>query len=202
MEAALQQLPDKRSLEALPLYKSLLCGLDRKDMNLEIKQATPADAATLAKLGAKVFYFTFAAQNTPKDMELYLAETFTEEKLREEIDEPGALFYMAWLDGQPTGFTRLCNKRTPETLNGIPCIELERLYIHPDFQNLKIGQRLMELCIETARRQGCAVLWLGVWENNPGAIRFYERFGFRKFGEHIFQLGTDEQTDWMMRLDL
>jgi ribosomal protein S18 acetylase RimI-like enzyme len=44
-------------------------------------------------------------------------------------------------------------------------------------------------------------LWLGVWEHNRGAIRFYERHGFVKFGEHPYYVGNDCQTDWMMRLD-
>lgn len=171
-------------------------------MNVEIKRATPTDSATLAGLGAEIFYHTFAAQNTPEDMALYLEETFTEAKLQQEFEEPGVVYYMAYADEQPTGIAKLSRKRTPEVLQQIPCIELERLYVHPNFQGQKIGHKLMELCIDTAREQGSKVLWLGVWENNSGAVRFYERWGFKKFGEHIFQLGTDAQTDWLMRLEL
>ncbi|WP_276132550.1 GNAT family N-acetyltransferase [Polluticoccus soli] len=171
-------------------------------MNFEIRQATPADAATLANLGAKVFYNAFADFSTPEDMQLYLAETFTEEKLREEFEEPSVTYYVAYADDQPAGFAKLTKKRTPEALHNLSCIELERLYVHPDFQNRKIGHGLMQQCIETARAQENKVLWLGVSEHNPGAIRLYERWGFKKFGEHIFQLGNDPQTDWLMRLDL
>jgi ribosomal protein S18 acetylase RimI-like enzyme len=171
-------------------------------MNLEIRQATPADSAILAKLGAEIFNQTFATQNTPEDMELYLSETFTEEKLREEFEEPGVTYYIAYIDDQPAGFAKLGKKRTPEALHDTPCTELERLYVHSRFQGQKIGHKLMKLCIETARAQSSKVLWLGVWENNEGALRFYERWGFTKFGEHLFQLGTDAQTDCLMRLDL
>ena len=41
-------------------------------------------------------------------------------------------------------------------------------------------------------------MWLGVWEKNLKGIRFYERFGFKKFSEHLFVLGNDIQTDWLM----
>ncbi|MEY3918157.1 MAG: Protease synthase and sporulation negative regulatory protein 1, partial [Bacteroidota bacterium] len=47
-----------------------------------------------------------------------------------------------------------------------------------------------------------AYIWLGVWEHNPRAIRFYEKQGFVKFDQHIFQLGDDEQTDILMKLSL
>ncbi|NLA43929.1 GNAT family N-acetyltransferase, partial [Candidatus Saccharibacteria bacterium] len=42
----------------------------------------------------------------------------------------------------------------------------------------------------------------GVWEHNDKAIRFYEKLGFRPFGEHLFMLGSDPQTDLLMRLDV
>lgn len=171
-------------------------------MNFEIRQAVPADAAILADLGAEVFYHAFTDFSTPDDMQQYLADTFTEEKLRAEFEEPSMVYYIAYVDEQPAAFAKLTRKRTPEALYNVPCIELERLYVHPDLQNRKIGHGLMQQCINTAREQGNEVIWLGVSENNPGAIRLYERRGFKKFGEHIFQLGTDPQTDWLMRLDL
>ena len=43
-----------------------------------------------------------------------------------------------------------------------------------------------------------AVVWLGVWEFNPRAIRFYTRHGFKKVGDHKFVLGNDAQNDWLM----
>ncbi len=42
-------------------------------------------------------------------------------------------------------------------------------------------------------------IWLGVWEENPKAIRFYEKNGFVPFSRHIFKMGDEEQTDIMMR---
>jgi ribosomal protein S18 acetylase RimI-like enzyme len=45
-------------------------------------------------------------------------------------------------------------------------------------------------------------MWLGVWEENPRAIRFYQKLGFVEFGEHIFQLGDDAQRDVLMKKKL
>jgi ribosomal protein S18 acetylase RimI-like enzyme len=45
-------------------------------------------------------------------------------------------------------------------------------------------------------------MWLGVWEYNPRAQRFYEKNGFRIVGKHVFQLGTDPQTDLLMQKEV
>jgi ribosomal protein S18 acetylase RimI-like enzyme len=42
------------------------------------------------------------------------------------------------------------------------------------------------------------LVWLGVWEFNPRAIKFYTRYGFKKVGVHPFVLGNDVQNDWLM----
>lgn len=171
-------------------------------MTVEIRQAGKADAKLLAELGAEIFYKTFAAVNNPADMALYLEQTFTEEKLRGEFNEPGAIFFLAYVDSAVAGYAKLGMKRAPAAIANVPCIELERLYVHPLYQKQKVGYRLIQHCIETAKAQGNKILWLGVWEHHPTAIRFYERVGFLRFGEHVFQLGNDAQTDWLMKLDI
>jgi len=44
-----------------------------------------------------------------------------------------------------------------------------------------------------------AYIWLGVREENPRAIRFYQKNSFVEFDKHIFTLSDDEQTDIMMK---
>ena len=45
---------------------------------------------------------------------------------------------------------------------------------------------------------GAETLFLGVWERNPRALRFYEKHGFRAVGTQIFRVGSDDQTDIVM----
>ncbi|WP_243428090.1 GNAT family N-acetyltransferase [Clostridium rhizosphaerae] len=54
--------------------------------------------------------------------------------------------------------------------------------------------------IEIGKINNLNYIWLGVWEHNVAAIRFYEKQGFVKFDTHIFKLGDDEQTDNLMKL--
>lgn len=61
---------------------------------------------------------------------------------------------------------------------------------------------MYEKAISIALQKNAEYIWLGVWEENPRAIRFYEKNGFLEFDKHIFKLGDDEQTDIMMKLEL
>ena len=56
----------------------------------------------------------------------------------------------------------------------------------------------MKKCLDLASELKKELVWLGVWEHNPRAIDFYKKFGFEKFGTHIFYLGDDAQEDWLM----
>jgi ribosomal protein S18 acetylase RimI-like enzyme len=71
-----------------------------------------------------------------------------------------------------------------------------------EFHGKKDGQILYDKAIELAREKNVEYVWLGVWEQNPRAIRFYKKNGFVAFDKHIFKLGNDEQTDVMMKLKL
>ncbi len=65
-----------------------------------------------------------------------------------------------------------------------------------------IGKKLVENTIEIAKKNNQNYIWLGVWEKNLNAIKFYEKQGFEKYNTHVFQLGQDKQTDNLMKLIL
>ena len=52
------------------------------------------------------------------------------------------------------------------------------------------------------QRRCVEYVWLGVWEHNHKAIKFYQDKGFVRFGEHVFVLGEDRQTDFLMKKTL
>ncbi|MHC4791202.1 MAG: GNAT family N-acetyltransferase [Planctomycetota bacterium] len=56
----------------------------------------------------------------------------------------------------------------------------------------------MKSCLEAARIDGHQTIWLGVWEKNAQAIRFYEKWDFKKVGTKEFILGSDRQIDDVM----
>ena len=168
----------------------------------DIKIATLADAETLATLGAKTFSETFAKSNAAEDMNLHLKKTFTVDKVAQEIQDPTCTFIIAFEKTTPVGYAKLRQGNMPKTLHEKNALEIERIYVSKDFHGRKVGQALMQTCLNIAREKNYTAVWLGVWEHNATAIQFYERWGFEKFGSHDFLLGNDRQTDILMKLSL
>ena len=81
---------------------------------------------------------------------------------------------------------------------GAAPIELHRLYVLESWHGSGVAAALLDAVMERAAAVGTDVLWLGVWERNPRAIRFYDKCGFREIGDQVFVLGTDPQRDLVM----
>lgn len=169
---------------------------------IEIKKAISIDVNALQKIGRATFSETFSSSNTPENMQKYLQEEFSEEKLSEELNTEHAEFYFARYRGDIIGYLKVNFGPAQTELQDDKALEIERIYVSKEFQGKRVGQALYEKALELARARHADYVWLGVWEENTRAIRFYKKNGFIEFDRHIFKLGEDEQTDIMMKLDL
>jgi diamine N-acetyltransferase len=168
---------------------------------IQIRKATPDDAKLLADLAYTTFWDAFAhhPKNAPDDLAHYMRQAFDIEQITEELADPKSIFLIAEIDGEPAGYAKLIFESSePEIVAEWP-VELSRLYSHQKFLGQGVGQALMDACFAEAKKAGRDVMWLGVWEYNPRAQRFYEKNGFRFVGKHTFQLGSDSQTDLLMQ---
>lgn len=165
-----------------------------------IRYATSSDNRLLAEIGAETFRDTFAADNTPEDMARYLAEAFSPERQAAELAEPDSLFLIAEIGTDVAGYARLKFRPMPDAdaVGTDGSVELARLYARNSWIGHGVGAALMNACQAAARERACTTIWLGVWERNQRAIRFYEKSGFTAVGEQIFQLGNDAQRDLIM----
>jgi diamine N-acetyltransferase len=171
--------------------------------NINIRFGTDKDAPLIAGLSRETFYNAFAPANTKEDMDKFMSDVFTREKLMAELELPNNIFLLACAGNEVAGYLRIRDKNIPETPLGTGnVIEIARIYTVSAGTGKGIGTALMNRCIEIAKEKNRAYIWLGVWEKNDKAIRFYERFGFKRFGEHEFVLGNDVQTDWLMMLKI
>lgn len=167
--------------------------------NLEIRHAGGDDAALLSDLGARTFAETFAADNSPENMAAYLAAAFTPEQQAAELADTQSSIFIAETDEVAVGYAMLRSGDAPESVTGEKPIELVRLYVSRESLGSGVGAALMQVCIEDAKRGGHDTLWLGVWEHNTRAQAFYRKWNFVNVGTHVFQLGDDPQTDFLMQ---
>jgi ribosomal protein S18 acetylase RimI-like enzyme len=162
---------------------------------LEIRRATLDDASLIAAVGAESFTRSFGAQNTPENLAMHLAKAFGDDIQRRELADPAVTYLIAEQDGRTAGYAQVRSGEAPECVTGPSPIEVRRFYVLHDFHGTGIAQKLMDACADEARHRGGRTLWLGVWDQNPRAIRFYTKWGFEDVGGQTFMLGEDPQQD-------
>jgi ribosomal protein S18 acetylase RimI-like enzyme len=163
---------------------------------ITVKRATVTDASLIADLSRTTFYQAFAKDNTESDMELFMNEQFTKERLMQEVEKGAGIFLLAYDADEAVGYARI---RVDNKLKHEDAVEVARIYALDKAIGKGVGKALMETCLQIANDMQMKAVWLGVWEKNERAIAFYRKWGFEKFGEHKFLLGTDLQTDCLMK---
>lgn len=170
--------------------------------NILIQKTTLNEIDQLQQIGKQTFRETFSASNTEENMKNYLEEGFSKEKLTTELKDEDSEFYFATLEKEVIGYLKINFGASQTEIKDNKALEIERIYVTKEFHGKSVGQLLYDKAIEVAKQKKVTYVWLGVWEENPRAIHFYQKNGFVAFDKHIFKLGDDEQTDIMMKLEL
>jgi diamine N-acetyltransferase len=167
--------------------------------NVKIQKPTSDQMAQLQAIARQTFRETFAEHNTEENMRQYLEEGFSLEKMTAEINNPHSEFYFAAQEEQVIGYLKVNFGPAQTEIKNDNAMEIERIYVLQEFHGKNIGQMLYEKAIQVAQAAKVEYVWLGVWEKNQRALRFYQKNGFTAFDKHIFVLGDDAQTDIMMK---
>ena len=156
----------------------------------------------LQALSKQTFFEAFAWGNIQENIQHYMDAAFSYEKLAAEIGNANSEFYFATTINKVIGYMKVNSGNAQTEFQHSKGLEIERIYVLQDFQSKKVGQTLLEKAIEIANVNHLSYIWLGVWEKNPRAIKFYQKNGFVQFDQHFFKVGDDEQTDILMKLAL
>lgn len=171
-------------------------------MNLIFKTCELSDLECLTNISRQTFIDAFEKDNNPEDFKSYVDAAFNLEEIRKELLDENSEFYLIYQDDNLVAYFKLCEFEAQAENMGKTAIELSRIYVLQDFQGQTLGKQILQYIINIAKSKRKTTLWLGVWQKNFKAVRFYERHGFEIFNTHSFYIGTDQQTDWLMRLDL
>lgn len=167
-----------------------------------ITKVNTGDVRQLQIIGRQTFYETFKEGNTEDDLNKYLKDSFSTQKIVTELHNINSEFYFAYSNNQIVGYLKINFGEAQTESIYANSIEIERIYVLKDFHGKNVGQLLYDKVLEIANQKSSDFVWLGVWEKNPRAINFYKKNGFVEFDKHIFKLGNDEQTDILMKLIL
>jgi len=171
-------------------------------MELTYSLCSSKDLHELRTISEQTFIAAFEKDNDPSDFKDYIEKAFSKETISKELLNPDCNFFFVHNDREIVAYFKL-NVGTAQTdVKLKDSLELERIYVLSQFQGLGLGKQILDYIKGLSIERGKRMLWLGVWEENKRAINFYKRQGFQKFGTHPYFIGSDEQTDWLMRFDL
>lgn len=168
----------------------------------QISQVNIHQVHQLQKISKETFLAAFAKDNTEQNIKDYFEKAFSIKSLNNQINNQHSRFYFVHQQQELCAYFKINIGDSQTEIRGTDGLELERLYIYPQYQNKGLGETILNEVKIKAILENKKYIWLGVWEHNLKAIKFYERFGFEQFDKHIYVLGDDAQTDWMMRLEL
>lgn len=171
-------------------------------MEINIRRLTINDAAELSVMARQTFFDTFVDTCADDDMKLFLDEFYNEQQLRQELSDEDGYCYFAVVDGVPVAYLYFKEDYSSLTMmQKWKSLELKRIYVLKEFHGQGISQKLMDYIINYAIENKYEVIWLGVWEHNLRAQKFYAKNGFENSGHtHDFPIGNTPQTDvWLWK---
>ncbi|WWC58033.1 uncharacterized protein I303_100568 [Kwoniella dejecticola CBS 10117] len=206
------------SRSSLPASKS-------ESSDCSIRLATAEDAPAVSKLISETWSTLFGYSVSKQDLDTYLSTSLSPETIRSEIQESNNVFILAVTNSHSTstptpsggrikgegnedilGVSQLVvnSKSTPSssTLDPETSIELQRIYISLKTHGKGLGSSLIRASEEKGRELGRKQIWLGVWENNEKALKFYEKCEFKCVDEKVFYAGSSRRRDLVMVKDL
>lgn len=169
---------------------------------IEVRQATAADNKMLSELGRRAFQEAFGRFNDPGDMQAYLDLSFDAERIKKQLLDPSVIYLVASFHGTPVGYAKLIRNHTCSQYAPAQQMQMERIYALDAYVGKKIGKALMLDSLRIAKKEGNEYLWLGVWQENQRAIKFYKDFGFEIIGVKQFIIGNEVNDDYVMGLKL
>jgi len=167
---------------------------------LEIRRATKSDVFELSALSSQVFLSTYGGTAPDQDIASHVESYFSEAVVGTEILRDDVSYVMA-VDGQRcAGMLKIREGDLPDVLRGQSVVEVQQLYVSPDFQRRGVGGLLLDVAVAETRERGMGGIWLSVWEDADWAMNFYTRYGFISLAEIPFMMADTEFVDNVMWL--
>lgn len=166
-----------------------------------IRRAMTADTEALSAFAAAVFPLGGRPGADPLDLAHYIAAELTVKCFRAWIEDPNAIMLVAEMEDQICGYVLVLRLSPHPQIEDSESAELRKLYVAPAHHGRGVADELMRQALASLERDRRAAVWLSVFSENPRALAFYKKWGFRIVGTQLFLVGADPQRDFLMRRD-
>ena len=161
--------------------------------------AGPDDAAALADFMTRNFLAAYGDCSTPQNVQATVLKHYGVDAQRRQLADPQRLNLLLEREGELAGHAQLrIGGDAPAPVQPLPASEIARFYVDSAFHGRGLAQQMMAEVRRLAVAHGARSLWLSCWQEQPQAIRFYAKEGFRIAGSLVFEVGDDPKDDWLM----
>ena len=171
-------------------------------MNLRFRDGAVEDAARIADLGRQTFSEYFGQVYKKSDLDAYLDNYFSVEKVGKDLADPDCDYRVAEAPSGLVGYAKLGPTSLPLDNQDKQTLQLHRLYVRESRKGVGVGGILLSWAIDRASERGADELWLGVWSNNEHAIQVYKSRGFVSDKTYNIFVGDTKDQELMMSLGL
>jgi diamine N-acetyltransferase len=151
-------------------------------MNVQIERVDARAIPVIREMTERIWYPTYEPIIGAEQIKYMLGRFYAPEVLAEQIGSGSQEYYMCTADGAPVGFAAVSDE------GGDRC-KLNKLYVLPGTQGQGTGRMLLDRVRARAIELGANCLYLNVNRHNEKAIRFYEKYGFRRAGVEDIDIG-------------
>lgn len=166
-------------------------------MNIAIVHATPDDLKALSALARETFLATFTHYDDRSEVERHLEDICSEAYFSVMLARGDVLLLAR--DGEAlVGYAKAGQLDLPVENPDPSHGEIHRLYVAPSHHGAGVGRLLMDAMLAALAARDAATVYLGVWEHNLRAQRFYTRYGFTPVGGYVYPVGRYRDNEIIM----
>ncbi len=158
------------------------------DIKIRKLSSTEKDFQDLRFIGEKTFREAYEDSSAPTEIiDGLIEEEYNENRLRSELADQSIVYFMAYNEEAPIGFSKMVLNAKTDFLKDKRQIYFNKNYVMSDYQGKGIGKRLLEIREAYVKENKIPWAWLKVWSLNHRGIAYHNKNGFKVVGEEIYE---------------
>lgn len=153
---------------------------------IELKPLTSFEIPTVQQLAREIWEEHYIKILSQEQIDYMLDKFYSTEKIKSEIEE-GIVWELLMDDEKPIGYL-VCKIESDK-------LYISKIYLKAETRGKGLGKLLLNRAVELAKQHNKNSIYLNVNKHNTDSISFYERMGFVKIDEGVFDIGNGYVMD-------
>lgn len=164
----------------------------------QLRAPKAEDTPKLASLGRETFIETFGLLYRKEDLDHFLEKSYSDTVISAELADPRLTHQVIEFQTELIAFIKVGPVHVPAKSPSPDAAEIWQIYVRQSFLGKGLGNRLMNWALSHFKLIKASEIYVSVFSENPKAIRFYEKYGFKKIDEYDFSVGDQIDLEWIM----